>query len=86
MDSNRSVDIDLTYLDKGDRNESLEKIKNALQVIQIDLQKRGFDVTQSQNMGTLTRLLVSNQEVQIKIETTPVLRETVNPLENYVPL
>lgn len=73
-----SVDIDLTYLEKGNRDESLSKIKQAMQSIQTDLQKQGFMVSESQKNGVLTRILVSNKETQIKIETTPVMRETVH--------
>jgi len=73
-----SVDIDLTYIEKGNRDESLSKIKQAMQSIQTDLQKRGFKVSESQKNGVLTRILVSNKETQIKIETTPVMRETVH--------
>ena len=73
-----SVDIDLTYLDQGNREDSLSKIKQAMQSIRTDLQKRGFVVTESQKNEVLTRLLVSNKETQIKIETTPVMRETVH--------
>ena len=73
-----SVDIDLTYIEKGNRDESLSKIKQAMQDIQTDLQKRGFTVSESQKNGVLTRILVSNKETQIKIETTPVMRETVH--------
>lgn len=73
-----SVDIDLTYIEKGDRKESLSKIKQAMQSIQTDLQKRGFMVSESEKNGVLTRILVSNKETQIKIETTPVMRETVH--------
>lgn len=73
-----SVDIDLTYLEKGNRDESLSKIKQAMQSIQTDLQKQGFTVSESQKNGVLTRILVSNKETQIKIETTPVMRETVH--------
>jgi predicted nucleotidyltransferase component of viral defense system len=49
-----------------------------MQSIQADLQKRGFKVSESQKNDVLTRLIVSNKETQIKIETTPVLRETVH--------
>jgi len=73
-----SVDIDLTYLEKGNRDESISKIKKAMQSIQTDLQKQGFMVSESQKNGVLTRILVSNKETQIKIETTPVMRETVH--------
>ncbi|RBP51327.1 nucleotidyl transferase AbiEii/AbiGii toxin family protein [Arenicella xantha] len=73
-----SVDIDLTYIEKGNRDESLSKIKQAMQSIQSDLHKRGFAVSESQKKGVLTRILVSNKQTQIKIETTPVMRETVH--------
>ncbi len=73
-----SVDIDLTYIEKGNRDESLSKIKQAMQSIQTDLQKQGFTISESQKNGALTRILVSNKETQIKIETTPVMRETVH--------
>ena len=73
-----SVDIDLTYIDQGDRKESLAKIKQAMQDIQVNLQKRSLDVTESKKGDVLTRLIVSNGETQIKIETTPVMRETVH--------
>ena len=32
-----SVDIDLTYIEKGNRNESLNKIKQAMQSIEADV-------------------------------------------------
>jgi len=73
-----SVDIDLTYIEKGNRDESLSKIKQVMQSIQSDLRKRGFAVLESQKKGVLTRILVSNKETQIKIETTPVMRQTVH--------
>lgn len=75
-----SVDIDLTYIKHGTFKECAADITRAMQNIQQDLQDQGLKVTTSkQKDGTITRLIVSNDEVQIKIETTPVLRETVNP-------
>ena len=73
-----SIDIDLTYIDQGAFQESSANITKAMHEIEQDLRQLGLRVTTSQKSSTITRLLVSNKETQIKIETTPVLRETVN--------
>ena len=72
-----SVDIDLAYEPVKDRDESLKDIhQNLLQLSNI-LQAQGLRV-QKNNPGRITRLTVSNQQAQIKIETSPVLRGTVH--------
>lgn len=76
-----SVDIDLTYLQKGDRAASLHGINQAMKALQSELQSMGFSVNPNTSKeGTITRLLVRNSQAQVKIETTPVLRETVHPV------
>ncbi len=74
-----SVDIDLTYIDKDSFQESSANITHAMHEIMRELRRQSLTVSTPQASDTITRLLVSNRVAQIKIETTPVLRETVNP-------
>lgn len=81
-----SVDIDLAYLPIEDRDTSLEAIDQALGEITADILKQvpRSDVKASILKGTGKRfkLLVWRDDVNIKIEVTPVLRGSVYPAEN----
>lgn len=76
-----SVDLDLTYLPAADREKSLTEIDAAMRRIG-DAIGRGIPgaaVEQSAHKGEtrITKLIVRADEVQIKIEVTPVLRGCV---------
>ncbi len=73
-----SVDIDLAYEPMHDRSQSLKAIHNHLLEIAQTLETRGLRVQQN-NSKQITRLTVSNNHAQIKIEISPVLRGTVHP-------
>lgn len=73
-----SVDIDLTYLPIKDRDASLADIQQALLNIKQRLEQQTYRVT-ANRPDNITRLLVENSEVRIKIELSPVLRGTVHP-------
>jgi hypothetical protein len=76
-----SVDIDLTYLPIEDRPASLAAIDAAMLRIKDRIERRipGARVTPSrvQEDNIVTKLVVRADNVQIKIEVTPVLRGTV---------
>lgn len=75
-----SVDIDLTYLPIADRATSLQAIDVAMRRLakSIETGIPGGRVTSiANNEDCVTRLLVRANEVQIKIEVTPVLRGCV---------
>ena len=78
-----SVDIDLTYLPTQPRAAALRVIDAAMKRIAAGIRARipGARVTEAplQPEGTVARLLVRADDVQIKIEVTPVLRGTVSP-------
>lgn len=73
-----SVDIDLTYLPVADRDTSLRAIDNAMKRIADHIQKSDplVRVTQSilQRENITNKLIVRSDDVQIKIEITPVMR------------
>lgn len=76
-----SIDIDLTYLPVEDRTASLAAIDAAMLRIKGSIE-RGFPgarVAPSRVQGDniVTKLVVRADNVQIKIEVTPVLRGTV---------
>ena len=77
-----SVDIDLVYLPIVDRAKSLRDIDNALHQIVSVINSRDSKV---QALGTAgggnseTRIVVSNGRVQIKVETSPVMRGSIYP-------
>ncbi len=78
-----SVDIDLTYLPLSGREEALADISRTLEAIAKDVTHRiaGARVQFGRSHGTATRLAVSLDEVQIKIEPNQVLRGSVYPPE-----
>lgn len=76
-----SVDIDLAYLPAGDREASLSEIDRALERIAIDIMRTvpNTQVNTSLVHGTDKRikLLVSRNNISVKLEVTPVLRGCV---------
>ena len=74
-----SVDIDLVYLPVAPRDESLADIRDALDRImeQINHEPDLTAVRQDHKFDEL-RILVSNDQDQIKIETSPVARGVLN--------
>ncbi len=74
-----SVDIDLTYLPVFPRPKSLAAIDKAMQRIAGRVTKgiKGAHVAETRHDGAVTKLVVRDQGVQIKIEVTPVLRGSV---------
>src|SRR5678815_4330509 len=75
-----SVDIDLTYLPIANRATSLQAIDVAMRRLakSIETGMPGARVTSiANNEDCVTRLLVRANDVQIKIEVTPVLRGCV---------
>jgi len=84
-----SVDIDLTYLPVADRASSLQEIDAGLRRIAKRIHKaiRGARVHEAPLPGEafISKLIVSADGVQIKIEVTPVLRGCVyEPLTRAV--
>jgi predicted nucleotidyltransferase component of viral defense system len=76
-----SVDIDLVYLPKQERNDALAGIDAGLNAIQLELSKRpGHRVSPVilAGDGSDIRLIVETENSTIKIEVNPVLRETVH--------
>lgn len=71
-----SVDIDLTYVHVFPRAKSLGAIDKAMKRIAGRVEKglKGSRVTQSTHENAVTKLVVREAGVQIKIEVTPVLR------------
>jgi hypothetical protein len=67
-----SVDIDLTYLPIEDRNPSLAGISDALKAIAVRIRKANGTLQiqegKLKNTQIVTKLYVSNLDVQIKIE------------------
>ena len=74
-----SVDIDLTYLPVKSRAASLAEIDAAMKRIEARIAQNfpAATITQSLTESTITKLLVRENAVQIKVEVTPVLRGCV---------
>lgn len=76
-----SVDIDLTYLPIEDRKASLAAINAAMlrikERIERGIPRVRVNASRSADEKIVTKLIVRADEVQIKIEVTPVLRGTV---------
>ena len=74
-----SVDIDLTYLPVESRERSLTAIDAAMKRIaeRVRAGIPGSKVTEGAAEGAVTKLFVRADNVQIKIEVTPVLRGSV---------
>lgn len=79
-----SVDADLTYLGDESRDEALQKTEDALHRIKADLEKQiGAKVTSSsrESQATDIKLFVNRDNVQVKIEASPVLRGVLYPFK-----
>jgi predicted nucleotidyltransferase component of viral defense system len=74
-----SVDIDLAFVPADDRSTALDRITSALQAIE-DRIKHLFPDSQCRFNGH-SRLVVSNNNSQVKIEVNEVLRGTVHPVQ-----
>ena len=76
-----SVDLDLTYLPVADREKSLTEIDTAMRRIADSIARGlpGASVEQGAPKGEtrITKLIVRADDVQMKIEVTPVLRGCV---------
>ena len=75
-----SVDIDLVYLPMKVRDEALDEICEALDVISADLKTafKDAEITEAyKSKRDSLRLIVARNGVQIKVELSPVLRGTV---------
>jgi predicted nucleotidyltransferase component of viral defense system len=74
-----SVDIDLLYIPRDDRDTALKNIKEALTRISERITKAipGTKVQEAHEQSDALRLIVSQGEVRIKVELSPVIRETV---------
>lgn len=78
-----SVDIDLTYLPLRPRDESIEDISSALLQIKADIERavQGSQVSVRYVQGSVAKLSVSADGVEIKVEPNLVLRGCVgNPV------
>jgi len=77
-----SVDIDLTYLPLEPRDEALTNIQAAMERISLRIQQqlRAVRVISQQTKSGLDyKLLVQQAGEEIVIETSPVMRGTINP-------
>ena len=77
-----SVDLDLTWVPVADRRSSLRDINDALDRITAAIARRHsiFDARRvAGGGGSHTRIMVSSERTQVKIETSPVTRGTVYP-------
>ena len=75
-----SIDIDLVYLPMKARDEALDEICEALDVISADLKTAFKDaeiIEAYKSKRDSLRLIVARNGVQIKVELSPVLRGTV---------
>ena len=82
-----SVDIDLTYLPVADRQSSLKGIDDALGRIMVAIARRDPRIEARRVAGggnADTRIMVSDGQVQIKIETSPVTRGAVYPARTMI--
>jgi len=76
-----SVDFDLVYLPVHARSEVLTGINAAMARVADAAQFRipGVRIASREAEGTILKLIVAAEGVQVKIEISPVLRGTVNP-------
>jgi predicted nucleotidyltransferase component of viral defense system len=82
-----SVDIDLVYLGDEERNKALEIIAASLTRIADTILARlsGTTINRAfEGKSDALRLFVVRNQVQIKVELSPVLRGTVLPVQNKV--
>jgi len=78
-----SVDIDLVFVDhRADRKAALQAIAQEQAAVQSELAGRGYRVHLPANAeGDDVKLVVSNDNVQVKVEVNFVFRGTVLPAE-----
>lgn len=78
-----SVDIDLLYIPMDDRETALANIRAALsRISKLIVQTiQGTKVQDAHEQSDALRLIVSQGEVRIKVELSPVIRGTVFPEE-----
>ncbi|MDR7208697.1 nucleotidyl transferase AbiEii/AbiGii toxin family protein [Flavobacterium piscis] len=76
-----SVDIDLLYIPMDDRDTALINIRAALSRISKLIQEKipGSRVQDAHDQSDALRLIVSQDEIRIKVELSPVIRGTVFP-------
>jgi len=74
-----SVDIDLVYLPVGDRESSLQAVRDGLERVAVGLEREGRMAVERRLLPDGKRLVVRSNDVTIKIEVSPVLRGTVFP-------
>jgi len=76
-----SVDIDLLYIPMDDRETALINIRAALSRISVLIQQKipGTKVQPAHEQSDALRLIVSRDEIRIKVELSPVIRGTVFP-------
>ncbi|WP_240723592.1 nucleotidyl transferase AbiEii/AbiGii toxin family protein [Flavobacterium sp. J27] len=76
-----SVDIDLLYLPMDDRETALKNIREALSRISKKIEQAipGTKVQDAHEQSDALRLIVSQGEVRIKVELSPVIRGTIFP-------
>ena len=82
-----SVDIDLTYLPVADRQSSLKDIDTALDRIVAAIVRRDPSIEARRAAGggnADTRIMVSDGQSQIKIETSPVARGALHPATRMI--
>ena len=74
-----SVDIDVTYVMINSRNEALEDIQNGIEIISQDIKMRlpQSNLTKLESGGTVSKLIIWEDEAQIKLEVNTVLRGSV---------
>jgi predicted nucleotidyltransferase component of viral defense system len=81
-----SVDIDLTYLPIQDRKVSLAAITDALQSIATRIKQANSSLQiqegKIKNTQIVTKLYITNQDTQVKIEPNLVIRGTLFPTVN----
>ncbi|PAM94098.1 hypothetical protein B4N84_13535 [Flavobacterium sp. IR1] len=76
-----SVDIDLLYIPMDNRETALINIRAALSRISKLIQEKipGSKVQDAHDQSDALRLIVSQDEIRIKVELSPVIRGTVFP-------
>jgi len=77
-----SVDIDLTYLPLGDRQESLSQIHLALERLQNRIEKILGVAVQYQT--DTQKLVVTSSKAQVKVEVNPVGRGLIAPAQKMI--
>lgn len=78
-----SVDIDLTYIPKDDREEALAKINNALNNIKQNIIRHIADAQVQHNVPN-GKLLISKKGANIKIEVNLIGRGTLLPPKIHI--